>query len=297
MKKKIELYYKVTKEYLTKKYEQIKEYLLCAKNRKKNLTFIAVAITINLFLLIASSNAYYRTEGGLVLLHGIIGDLNTNNNDFVLKIFLEKDEVNLTKEYKLSNNVPEYGYNYSRYSCKNNSILSYDNNLKRINVDFDTKEICEVYFDLESHADVIININLEKDVNSNDYEKSEIVPYYGYSYDRFECTNNGNLEYNNNLHTFSVNTFQKDYCNIYFKKNNTDINVDLYVEDNLNSNNYNKLNSIPSNVLYTINDNKSVCKNNDNNIIDSNITYVNGQINIATNSISNCSVYLDVSNE
>lgn len=213
--------------YLINKYFIFKEKLLCAENRRKNLTTILVLLVLHLILLISTSNAYYQNESGLRLLHAIVGDIDSLNYDYVLRIFIE-DSNNDNKTYKLVNNIPTYNYQYSNYICNNNGELIYDSVNNTTSISLDGKESCSIYFDLISKPDIIVNIYLETDLDSNNYIRSD---------------------------------------------------------------------TIPNNINYELNTTKSECLDKNNNIINNNISYNNGLISIDTTRISNCEVYLDVANE
>lgn len=285
------------KNYIIFKYYSIKEYLLCAKNRKKNLTAISFLIVIHLLLLISLSNAFYFDEANISIMQALIGDFDQNNYDYTLKIYLENDDNTGSKTYRLSDSIPNYNYTYSGYNCKNNSSLVYDEVNKVTNVTIDSKEYCSIYFDLVNHADIIVNIYKEDNLNTNNFTKDNYIPIYGYEYDQYICENNSELIINNNLHKIIVNTNNRDTCNIYYKKNKELIDIELYIEDGLNSNNYNKKGYIPYNINYEINSTKSKCYDSNNNIINTPINYINGILDIDSNQINTCEVYMDVSNE
>lgn len=285
-------YYNITKKYVKEKYVKVKEYLLCSKNRRKNLIIVLSSIVFNLFLLIFSSNAYYVDNLNISILQALIGDFNSDKYDYSLKIYLEN--ANEKGTYHLSNSIPVMGYKYNRYTCKNGSELVYENGVASVSID--GKDSCSIYFDVEVNPDVIININIEEDINSNTYKLTDNYPYLGYTYTSYNCNNNSELIIDNELHIIKSKTNQKDICNVYFKKINEDININLYIEDGLDTNNYYESNSIPSNNKYSLNS-KSICKDENNNDLNSEITYSEGIINISTENISYCDIYLDVENE
>lgn len=286
-------YFNITKKYIKEQFIKVKEYLLCAKNRRKNLTMIAASIVFNLFLLILSSNAYYVNNLNISVLQAVIGDFNSEKYDYSLKIHLENASEKGT--YHLSNNIPMVGYTYNRYTCKNGSELVYENGIT--SVVLDQKDSCDIYFDIETNPDVIININVEEDINSNTYKIVENYPYFGYTYSSYNCNNNSELVIDDELHEIKTKTKQKDICNVYFKKIEEDININLFIEDGLETDSYYKNNFIPSNNKYSLNNSKSGCKDENNSSLDSEITYSDGVINISTDRVSYCDIYLDVENE
>lgn len=275
-----------------KEFNIIKEYLLCAKNRRKNLTIFASLIVINLFILIGISTAFYENTAGFVILHGFVGDFQNANYDYVLKIYLENSN-NLgvgNGTYHLASLVPNNGYSYSSYTCENNSVLTYDTT-NGANVILDEPDICSIYFNISNTVDVKVNINLEKEVGSNTYNLVSNIPYYGYTYDSYTCVNNSTLNYDSNTHKIIITNTEKDYCDIYYKKEETDIISNLYIETGLDTNKYTKKSSIPSNTIYELNTTRSSCTNNEV------ISYENGYIIIPYESNSTCDIYLDVNNE
>ena len=108
-------YLDITINYLKNKYHKVKDYLLCAENRRKNLTTILLLIILHLILLIASSTAYYNDTVGMPIMHAIIGDLDGEKYDYVLKIFIQDINNNSNKTYHLVSNIPTYNYKYSSY--------------------------------------------------------------------------------------------------------------------------------------------------------------------------------------
>ena len=286
---------KVYKKNILKKYIIFKEYLLNPNNKRKNLTIILALIVINLFLLIFGSNAYYQNESGIVLMHAYIGNINEQNYDYILKIYLEN--VNNDNTYHLANSIPEYGYTYSNYVCKHNSDLVYDSTLNVVTVEAFGKDNCSIYFDLTSDSDIKININIEDEVNSNTYKLSSYVPYYGYDFDSFTCDNNSSVTFDSNNHKISINSLEKDNCNLYFKKINNDITINLYIETDIDTNEYIRKTTIPTNKNYSLNTTRTNCKDINNNTINNQIDYTSGYINIETDYISSCEIYLDEENE
>lgn len=296
-------YLKIFKKKIRKLYRKIRYYFLLIKdnllkyeNRKKYLTITGVLILFNLLLInFYVSYGYYYGEGVLSLIKGVVGNLYASQYDVVQLIYLENinDTGSGSGNYYLVSDIPTYGYTYSGYKCMNGSSLIYDNSTNEVSVTTDKKEICSLYFDVVGSVDLNAKIMLESEVGSNKYVVGERIPYYGYKYSTYECDNDGVIEYNSPLHTVKLSSSSKDYCSIYFTKESSDIDVNLYVEDNYQNEDYISMESIPSNNVYSINENRSICKNNNNERIDTSISYSNGYIEFGVGEIASCDVYLD----
>lgn len=295
-KRKIKKVYKKFLYY----YNSLKDKILRKENRKKYLTTTGILIIINLFLInIYISFGYYYEEASLSLIKATVGNMYLQEYDYVLLVYLENTDStgNGNGKYRLGDEIPTLGYNYSGYKCQNNSTLIYDEETKTTSVTIEQKEVCSVYFDVIGSMDLTVQIMLEESTGSNTYSISERIPAYGYKYSYYECANNGTLEYNSELHTVKLSSATKEFCSIYFTKESSDISVSLYVEETYQMGDYIERLSIPSNVSYVLNDTKSVCTNNNNERVDTNITYIDGYINIESSEIINCSIYLDKENE
>lgn len=274
--------------------KKIKEYLQ-TKPAKIGLSIMGVLLIIIIISsIIKPSHAIYQNEHQFSILNGIVGN---SQYDYTLLIYIENFTDNEgSGKYSLSDNIPLFGYAYSGYNCKNNSVLIYDDVTKYTKVDLDKKDICSIYFDYTNSADITSTIMLEEAVNSNTYKAFDTIPYYGYRYSHYECENNSELTYDSNNHKINVKANSKDKCQIYFKKEESDIEVKLYVEDSINSNNYIEKNSIPSNKIYKLNEDKSECLNN-NERTETEISYSNGYIEVISKEVTYCKVYLDLENE
>lgn len=302
-------YYHKFKRYLKKIYRKIKYHwhnpqsdlgkklkkFIETKPAKIGLSIVGLFLILGIIIsIIKPSYAIYQNEHNFSILSGIVGN---NQYDYTLLIYIENYTNNDgSGKYSLSDNIPLFGYAYSGYNCKNNSTLIYDEATKYTKVDLDKKDICSIYFDYTNSADITATIMLEEIVNSNTYEMSNNIPYYGYKYSHYECENNSELIYDSNNHKINIKTNNKDKCQIYFKKEASDIEVKLYVEDSIGSNNYIENNSIPANKTYSLNENKSECLNN-NERTETEISYSNGYIEIISKEVTYCKVYLDLENE
>lgn len=276
-------------------YISVKEYLLKAENRKKNLTTIGFLIIICLFTLISMpSFAIYQNEFEFSLINNVVGDKYASQFDYSLLIYIE--DSNKCGKYNLTSTIPSLGYNYSGYKCKNNSILIYDNETKNTSVTTNQKDVCSVYFDV-INEDLGIKIMLEDNPNSNIYVLSNNIPYYGYKYSHYECDNNSVLTYNSDLHKVNMSSTTNDNCTIYFNQDKTDLEVTLFIEETYQKKDYIEKASIPSNKIYVLNNENSECINNNNERIETEISYIDGYIEILSNEATYCKVYLDLANE
>ena len=275
--------------------KKVQEYLLSARNRKKNLTVIGSLIIMLLILLITKpSYAIFRNDFNFSLIKNVIGDKNTNYYDISLLIYIE--DISNVGKYKLTTEVPEIGYNYASYKCQNNSLVEYDNFYKKISIITNKEDICSIYFDAIDY-DVGINIMLEEDYNSNIYTISPNIPFYGYFYSHYECEGNSHIIFDSNLHKVNVSSNSADICYVYFKQTESDIEIALFVEENFQTNQYIEKNSIPLDKLYLLNNEKSNCKNTTNKKIDSEINYVDGFIEVTSDELAYCVIYLDLAHD
>lgn len=300
-------YYKKIKRRFLKQLKKLKYFLLKLKenilkeeNRKKYLTITGILIIFNFLILnLYISYSYYHGEQSFSLINTKVGDMYLEEYDYVLLVYLENTDTsgNGNGKYHLSNNIPSIGYTYSGYKCQNNSSLIYDDSTKTTSVTTDQKELCSVYFDIIGSVDLNINVMVEDMVDSDNYILSENIPYYGYKYSHYKCENDSELIYNEELHSVKLSSTTKEYCNIYFKKESSDIEVNLYIEDNYQSGNYINRYEIPTNISYTLNDTKSFCNNVNNERIETTISYENGYINAEVNEKAICDIYLDVADE
>lgn len=277
----------------------VENVFLTSKYRKRNLIVTGSLIIVCLFLLVLyPSFAYYQNDYEFKLIGGVVGDMYANQFDYSLLIYVEEPNSlgDGSGTYNLTSEIPSFNYVYSGYKCNNNSTLNYDETTTLASVTINQKEICSLYFDLINTADISVQIMVEDSIGSNSYKLSNFIPYFGYKYSHYECDNNSNLTYNNELHKISVETSSKEHCQVYFKKEEADIEVRLFIEQNYGLKNYIERFSIPSNKEYVINDN-SVCFNENNERIETDISYTDGYVEVNPLGVSYCQVYLDLKNE
>lgn len=248
-------------------------------------------ISTLIFSIIKPSYSIYQKEHEFSFISAMVGN---NEYDYNLLIYIE--DKNNEGKYSLTENIPIFGYSYSGYKCRNNATLIYDENTKYTKVDLIKKDTCSIYFDYTSSADITIDIMLENNVNSNTYSVSKQIPYYGYKYSYYECDNNSTLTYDSNLHKINVETENTDVCKVYFLKEKSDIEVKLYVESTYESNDYIEKESIPIGKSYVLDTDKTECLNN-NERTETEISYVDGYIEITSDEVTYCQVYLKLKNE
>lgn len=240
---------------------------------------------------IKATYAYYDSKSVFSFLGTSIGDFDVGDGDINLKLYMEGDNG----EYNLASSIPLIGYILNNektkcpaeYTIKNNEIMITTNEIVT----------CKFYFDQIADADIKVNIMLENDDGS--YTVSEIIPAYGYSYKEYSCDNTNiitNINYNSESRTFSFVTTGKNVCNAYFNKvGNIDMRVNVYIQEEVNSQTYELHDYIPSYKSYKLSTIKtSYCTNSSGNNINSNINYINGEITISSNQSGNCYVYLDI---
>ena len=282
-------------QYLKINFENI---YLKSEYKKRNISITISCIILGLFLLIFPSFAFYQNSYKFELMQGIVGDMYSNQFDYSLLIYLEQSDLEGkgTGTYKLTSDIPIFGFAYSGYKCKNESILNYDEENLTTSVTLNEKDVCSIYFDLISNSDIGINIMLEETVASNSYQLANFIPYYGYKYSHYECNNNSLLTYDSNIHKVRVESSVKDNCNVYFKKEEHDVETRLFVEKTYQKKDYIERVNIPENKEYILGE-ESVCFNKNNERIEAEISYTDGYVLINSNSMAYCNVYLDLANE
>ena len=149
MKDKIRNIIQISKDYFYNKYENIINYLLLKKNRKRNLRIIGSLIVVLLFVLVVlSSNAYYHDTNSMELIHSKVGNVRNDSFDYILYVFIEESKG--TGIYKLVDSIPTSNYSYDRYSCDNGSVFNYDSVNMTTTAILNEREVCRIYFNLNS---------------------------------------------------------------------------------------------------------------------------------------------------
>lgn len=272
--------------------KSFKESLKEPKNRQKYLLMASSFVFLILFANIYNSYGYYNDISTIPIIHAKVGNFSLSNYDYTLLVYLENGTKDGT--YHLAHNIPTSGYKYKEYSCINNSTLDYDDNLYTTNVTLKKKDVCSIYFDLINEPDITLNIMLETKPESETYNLSDFIPSFGYVYSHYECKNSDSvLNYDSSLHKVTVSSSKKESCNVYFNKLKSDIEVVLFTESFVGSQKYVEMASIPPNATYHLNKESSYCENTKNERNNDNITYQDGYIEITSEEILSCKVYLD----
>lgn len=147
----------------------------------------------------------------------------TSPLDLTAKIMIEESVSSGT--YKLSENIPIFGYKYSHYECKNNGNLEYDSKLHKIKLSSSGKDDCNVYFNKEV-ADIKMNLFVENTLNTEDYIERISIPSnieYRLNESKSFCKNNKNERIENNI-TYNdgyINILAQEVseCSVYLDKN------------------------------------------------------------------------------
>ena len=286
-------YYKILKDFFLDYkniWPKIKKSMQNPDNRKRYATIVIFLILLNIFFIRQlSSFGYYYNGAVFPIVSAKIGDMNLNDYDYILLVYLQNGDGN----YRLVDEVPSNIYSYSGYKCSKGSILIFDEDTRETSVDLLGKDSCSIYFDLKTKVDVELNIMLEDKKGSDTYSLGNDLPVFGYTYDHFECANNSTLNYDSNLHKINISASSKDKCSIYFKKEASDIIVNLFVENKPNTEDFVARKTIPSGSSYNLNMDRSYCTSKNNERKDANLSYTDGYIHLDTDGIIECSIFLN----
>ena len=286
-------YYKIVKEFFLDYkniWPKIKKSIQNPENRKKYATAVLILIFLNIFFIRQFySFGYYYNGADFPIVNSKIGNLYLKNYDYILLVYLQNGDNN----YHLVEEIPSNTYTYSGYKCDKGSILIFDEDTRETSVDLLGKDVCSIYFDLENKLDIILNVMLEDSSGSDTYTIHDNIPVYGYKYDHYKCDGKGTLTYDSNLHKVNLSTPSKEKCNIYFKKEESDVIVNLFIENTYNTEDFIERKSIPSGINYSLNTERSYCTSKIGERKDAHLSYTDGYINLDTDEITECSVYLN----
>lgn len=123
-----------------------------------------------------------------------------------------------------------------------------------------------MYFDSTAQLDITLNVyaeNVDSDGNGNgEYTKLETtaLPTIGYELNttRSSCKKGSTVSYIASENLFSVESSEKDVCDIYMDAMDVDIALKIYVQAKKNSTLYYEAKSIPTNNFYALGT-KSAC--------------------------------------
>lgn len=197
--------------------------------------------------------------------------------------FMVRDPI--TREYEIKDTIPGFGYVYVSSYCKNESTIIYANG--KISVAASRRDECYVFFDEVEH-DIKLNIYTKESTNSERVLVAK-VPGYNYAFDKYSCTNNGVVEFNEETRKVKIYANDKTICDIEFVKRKVDLTINIYKENPLGIHEYEgiyyeKVEDVPgSNYSFANYD----CQN------DTIITATPGtnELNVSTNGNDVCNVY------
>lgn len=267
--------------------------IITKDNYKKYLLIDLSLIIVCLFLLVSYfSFAYYYNGLSLRFINAKVGNFLTRDSDLSIIIYAEKSNINKTgmSKYRIVSDVPELGYTFKEGSCKNGSLISYNEATKLINASVNLKDECSIYFDISKTADLSMHILVQENFGTDKYLETMKIPIYGYNFKNAICENGSNVTYNEDENSLYVTASQNDNCYVYFDINDNNIKANVYLNHN---GTLELLDELDKSKNYTINS-RSECRLNFQKI-NSTISYTNKKIEIITNDNAVCDVILDES--
>ena len=230
----------------------------------------------------------------------IIGGATTEISDLDIRIMAEERDVNGNGlgSYGLYPYIPKAGYKYNstKSYCTNGSVINYDANNYDADITAYGHDVCYLYFDSTAQLDITLNVyaeNVDSDGNGNgEYTKLETtaLPTIGYELNttRSSCKSGSTVSYIASENLFSVESSEKDVCDIYMDAMDVDIALKIYVQAKKNSTLYYEAKSIPTNNFYALGT-KSACTGT------STMSMKNQKVVVSATGRTNCVAYLDVS--
>ena len=230
----------------------------------------------------------------------IIGGSTTEISDLDVRIMAEERDVNGNGlgSYGLYPYIPKAGYKYNstKSYCTNGSVINYDANNYDADITAYGHDVCYLYFDSTAQLDITLNVyaeNVDSDGNGNgEYTKLETtaLPTIGYELNttRSSCKKGSTVSYIASENLFSVESSEKDVCDIYMDAMDVDIALKIYVQAKKNSTLYYEAKSIPTNNFYAFGT-KSACTGT------STMSIKNQKVIVSATGRTNCVAYLDVS--
>lgn len=230
----------------------------------------------------------------------IIGGSTTEISDLDVRIMAEERDVNGNGlgSYGLYPYIPKAGYKYNstKSYCTNGSVINYDANNYDADITAYGHDVCYLYFDSTAQLDITLNVyaeNVDSDGNGNgEYTKLETtaLPTIGYELNttRSSCKKGSTVSYIASENLFSVESSEKDVCDIYMDAMDVDIALKIYVQAKKNSTLYYEAKSIPTNNFYALGT-KSACTGT------STMSIKNQKVVVSATGRTNCVAYLDVS--
>lgn len=264
---------------------------------KNKIPLISIVIVVLLSCVgLIVTYAFYQ----VVDVKPIIGGATSEISDLDIRIMAEERDANGNglNKYGLYPYIPKAGYVYNetKSKCTNGSTIKYDSTNYSADVTALGHDVCYLYFDSTAQLDITLNVyaeNVDSDGNGNgEYTKLETtaLPTIGYEINasKSKCQNGSTVTYSAADNLFSVESNQKDVCDVYMDAMDVDIALKIYVQAKKNSATYYEAKTIPSNLFYALST-KSACTGT------STMSIKNQKIVIAATGRTSCVAYLDVS--
>ena len=264
---------------------------------KNKIPLISIAIVVLLSCVgLIVTYAFYQ----VVDVKPIIGGATSEISDLDIRIMAEERDANGNglNTYGLYPYIPKAGYVYNetKSKCTNGSTIKYDSKNYSADVTALGHDVCYLYFDSTAQLDITLNVyaeNVDSDGNGNgEYTKLETtaLPTIGYEINasKSKCQNGSTVTYSAADNLFSVESNQKDVCDVYMDAMDVDIALKIYVQAKKNSTTYYEAKTIPSNLFYALST-KSACTGT------STMSIKNQKVVIAATGRTSCVAYLDVS--
>ena len=264
---------------------------------KNKIPLISIVIVVLLACVgLIVTYAFYQ----VVDVKPIIGGATSEISDLDIRIMAEERDANGNglNKYGLYPYIPKAGYVYNetKSKCTNGSTIKYDSTNYIADITALGHDVCYLYFDSTAQLDITLNVyaeNVDSDGNGNgEYTKLETtaLPTIGYEINasKSKCQNGSTVTYSAADNLFSVESNQKDVCDVYMDAMDVDIALKIYVQAKKNSATYYEAKTIPSNLFYALST-KSACTGT------STMSIKNQKIVIAATGRTSCVAYLDVS--
>lgn len=264
---------------------------------KNKIPLISIAIVVLLSCVgLIITYAFYQ----VVDVKPIIGGATSEISDLDIRIMAEERDANGNglNKYGLYPYIPKAGYVYNetKSKCTNGSTIKYDSKNYSADITSLGHDVCYLYFDSTAQLDITLNVyaeNVDSDGNGNgEYTKLETtaLPTIGYEINasKSKCQNGSTVTYSAADNLFSVESNQKDVCDVYMDAMDVDIALKIYVQAKKNSATYYEAKTIPSNLFYALST-KSACTGTSTMLIK------NQKVVIAATGRTSCVAYLDVS--
>lgn len=264
---------------------------------KNKIPLISIVIVVLLSCVgLIITYAFYQ----VVDVKPIIGGATSEISDLDIRIMAEERDANGNglNKYGLYPYIPKAGYVYNetKSKCTNGSTIKYDSTNYSADITTLGHDVCYLYFDSTAQLDITLNVyaeNVDSDGNGNgEYTKLETtaLPTIGYEINasKSKCQNGSTVTYSAADNLFSVESNQKDVCDVYMDAMDVDIALKIYVQAKKNSATYYEAKTIPSNLFYALST-KSACTGT------STMSIKNQKVVVSATGRTNCVAYLDVS--